>query len=90
MAEAGDVLRRLNADAHLVAVVGARVREAVDGRANDAAQDATIDGDPLSSREVRLLAVGHAHTTSVGAADSRRYARSRRRHADPAGFGSEV
>jgi hypothetical protein len=48
-----DVLRRLDADPHLVAVVGARVREAVHGGSDEASQDAVS----LSDLE-RTVAVG--------------------------------
>jgi hypothetical protein len=56
--QAGDVLDRLGADAHLISVVGARIRESVDSRADAAAKDATVASDRFGHRGVRLHAVG--------------------------------
>ena len=44
-AKAEQVLGRLDADAHLLAVVGARIREPVDDRAHGRAQDEPALGD---------------------------------------------
>jgi hypothetical protein len=56
-AEAEQVLGRLDADAHLVAVVGARVREAVHERPDGRAQDQPALGDRARPLAVRLEAV---------------------------------
>ena len=56
-AEAEQVLRRFDADAHLVAVVGPRVGEAVDDRADGRAQDQPALGDLPRALMVGLEAV---------------------------------
>jgi hypothetical protein len=57
---ARDVLGRLDADAHLVAVVGPGTRQAVHGRADQAPQNAAPPSDQLSYRGIWLLAVRDA------------------------------
>jgi len=56
-AEPEQVFRRLDAHAHLVAVVGAGVREPVDDRADRRAEDQVALGDFLGTREVWLETV---------------------------------
>jgi hypothetical protein len=55
------VLARLHGDAHLVAVVGAGVREPVHHRAHQTAQDAAALGDLTCALGVGLLAVSTGH-----------------------------
>ena len=61
--EAEQVLGRLDAHAHLVPVVGARVRQAVHDGTDRRTQDQVIEGDLLGAIEVALEAVdGVPHT----------------------------
>jgi hypothetical protein len=55
--EAEEVLRRLDADAHLVPIVRAGIREPMDDRADRRPQDQPALGDLPRPQQVRLEAV---------------------------------
>jgi hypothetical protein len=74
--EAEQVLGRLDADAELVAVVGAGVREPVDDRPDGRAQDQPPVGDLARALAVRLAAVRRRHRARMPAALSDMCART--------------
>jgi hypothetical protein len=58
--QAGDALDRLDADAHLVTVISAGVRQSMDRRADHPTQDAALACDRFGEGRVGLLAVRNA------------------------------